>query len=138
MWLSNLKCACDLQTYIEKSLTKFYFLSFQGDFYSTAFKTLISVSTLVLLGLIIAYHSLEVQVSHPSTYKLFFIFTKTSGKKLIFFSSYIFLHFLHKYLDGIAKLDSVHKWNIEDKVQINEMIVFLPYIYKKGQTYQLP
>jgi len=34
----------------------------KGDFYSTAFKTLISVSTLVLLGLIIAYHSLEVQL----------------------------------------------------------------------------
>ena len=37
---------------------------FQGDFYSTALKTLISVSTMVLLGLIIAYHSLEVQVTH--------------------------------------------------------------------------
>ena len=36
--------------------------SLQGDFYSTALKTLISVSTLVLLGLVIAYHSLEVQV----------------------------------------------------------------------------
>jgi potassium intermediate/small conductance calcium-activated channel subfamily N len=34
----------------------------KGDFPSTALKTLISVSTLVLLGLIIAYHSLEVQL----------------------------------------------------------------------------
>ncbi|RWS08427.1 small conductance calcium-activated potassium channel protein-like protein, partial [Dinothrombium tinctorium] len=29
--------------------------------YSTAIKTLITVSTLMLLGLIIAYHALEVQ-----------------------------------------------------------------------------
>lgn len=34
----------------------------KGEFYSTALKTLISVSTIVLLGLIIAYHSLEVQL----------------------------------------------------------------------------
>ena len=40
-----------------------FFFLFQGDFPSTALKTLISVSTLVLLGLIIAYHSLEVQVT---------------------------------------------------------------------------
>lgn len=39
---------------------------FQEDFYSTALKTLISVSTVVLLGLIVAYHSLEVQVSRKS------------------------------------------------------------------------
>ncbi|TRY67586.1 hypothetical protein TCAL_03736 [Tigriopus californicus] len=32
------------------------------DFYSTALKTLISVSTVVLLGLIAAYHSLEIQL----------------------------------------------------------------------------
>uniref|UniRef100_T1IS60 Small conductance calcium-activated potassium channel protein n=1 Tax=Strigamia maritima TaxID=126957 RepID=T1IS60_STRMM len=33
----------------------------KASFYSTAFKTLISVSTVVLLGLIVAYHALEVQ-----------------------------------------------------------------------------
>jgi hypothetical protein len=38
------------------------FLFFQEDFYSTALKTLITMSTVVLLGLIVAYHSLEVQV----------------------------------------------------------------------------
>lgn len=40
------------------------FLSFcpQASFYSTALKTLISVSTVILLGLIVAYHALEVQV----------------------------------------------------------------------------
>ena len=36
---------------------------FQSSFYSMAMKSLISVSTLVLLGLILAYHTLEVQVS---------------------------------------------------------------------------
>lgn len=36
--------------------------SFQASFYSTALKTLISVSTVILLGLIVAYHALEVQV----------------------------------------------------------------------------
>ena len=35
----------------------------QASFYSTALKTLISVSTVILLGLIVAYHALEVQVS---------------------------------------------------------------------------
>lgn len=35
---------------------------FQASFYSTALKTLISVSTVILLGLIVAYHALEVQV----------------------------------------------------------------------------
>lgn len=35
---------------------------FQDDFYSIALKTLISVSTVILLGLIVAYHALEVQV----------------------------------------------------------------------------
>ena len=34
----------------------------QASSYSTALKTLISVSTVVLLGLIVAYHALEVQV----------------------------------------------------------------------------
>lgn len=34
----------------------------QASFYSTALKTLISVSTVILLGLIFAYHALEVQV----------------------------------------------------------------------------
>jgi hypothetical protein len=36
----------------------------QASFYSTALKTLISVSTVILLGLIVAYHALEVQVSY--------------------------------------------------------------------------
>lgn len=49
-----------------KSATKINFnyfnLYFQASFYSTALKTLISVSTVILLGLIIAYHALEVQV----------------------------------------------------------------------------
>ena len=40
----------------------FLIFFFQDDFASTALKTLISVSTLVLLGLIVAYHSLEVQL----------------------------------------------------------------------------
>ncbi|XP_058975165.1 small conductance calcium-activated potassium channel protein isoform X4 [Musca domestica] len=34
----------------------------KASFYSTALKTLISVSTVILLGLIIAYHALEVQL----------------------------------------------------------------------------
>lgn len=34
----------------------------QASFYSTALKTLISVSTVILIGLIFAYHALEVQV----------------------------------------------------------------------------
>lgn len=38
-------------------------VSFQASFYSTALKTLISVSTVILLGLIVAYHALEVQVT---------------------------------------------------------------------------
>lgn len=42
---------------------------FQASFYSTALKTLISVSTVILLGLIFAYHALEVQVRvHISKY----------------------------------------------------------------------
>ncbi len=44
-------------------LTPSFLLSSQEDFYSTALKTLITMSTVVLLGLIVAYHSLEVQVS---------------------------------------------------------------------------
>lgn len=42
----------------------YFFLStvLQASFYSTALKTLISVSTVILLGLIVAYHALEVQV----------------------------------------------------------------------------
>ncbi|CAG9855335.1 unnamed protein product [Phyllotreta striolata] len=35
---------------------------FQDEFYSIALKTLISVSTVILLGLIVAYHALEVQL----------------------------------------------------------------------------
>ncbi|XP_070504028.1 small conductance calcium-activated potassium channel protein-like isoform X3 [Chironomus tepperi] len=34
----------------------------KDEFYSTALKTLISVSTVILLGLIVAYHALEVQL----------------------------------------------------------------------------
>uniref|UniRef100_T1HMK1 Uncharacterized protein n=1 Tax=Rhodnius prolixus TaxID=13249 RepID=T1HMK1_RHOPR len=34
------------------------------SFYSSALKTLISVSTVILLGLIVAYHALEVQEYH--------------------------------------------------------------------------
>lgn len=43
-------------------LIKYFFFFFQASFYSTALKTLISVSTVILLGLIVAYHALEVQV----------------------------------------------------------------------------
>ena len=43
-------------------VTYFWFDFFQDEFYSTALKTLISVSTVILLGLIVAYHALEVQV----------------------------------------------------------------------------
>lgn len=39
------------------------FFLLQDEFYSIALKTLISVSTVILLGLIVAYHALEVQVS---------------------------------------------------------------------------
>lgn len=35
----------------------------QASVFSNAVKTLITVSTLMLLGLIVAYHALEVQVS---------------------------------------------------------------------------
>jgi len=34
----------------------------QGSVYSTAVKSLITVSTIVLLGLVIAYHGLQAQV----------------------------------------------------------------------------
>lgn len=47
---------------------------FQDEFYSIALKTLISVSTVILLGLIVAYHALEVQVS-SSYYRDFKIFS---------------------------------------------------------------
>lgn len=40
----------------------FYFFFSKATFYSTALKTLISVSTVILLGLIVAYHALEVQL----------------------------------------------------------------------------
>ena len=40
----------------------------QEDFYSTALKTLISVSTVILLGLVVAYHGLEVQVTIKQKY----------------------------------------------------------------------
>ena len=39
-----------------------FFFYFQDQFPSIALKTLISVSTVILLGLIVAYHSLEIQV----------------------------------------------------------------------------
>lgn len=38
--------------------------SFQSSMYSLALKCLISLSTVILLGLIIAYHAREVQVKH--------------------------------------------------------------------------
>ncbi|XP_058979175.1 small conductance calcium-activated potassium channel protein-like isoform X3 [Musca domestica] len=44
----------------------------KASFYSTALKTLISVSTVILLGLIIAYHALEVQVRVSANYISFF------------------------------------------------------------------
>ncbi|KAJ4441527.1 hypothetical protein ANN_11383 [Periplaneta americana] len=45
----------------------------EASFYSTALKTLISVSTVILLGLIVAYHGLEVQIANLlgiTTYQL--------------------------------------------------------------------
>lgn len=49
-------------------------LLFQASIYSTALKTLISVSTVILVGLICAYHALEVQVGvhydDPSVLKI--------------------------------------------------------------------
>lgn len=45
----------------------------QDSVYSYAVKTLITVSTLILLGLIVAYHSLEVQVSTLVYIYLFFL-----------------------------------------------------------------
>ena len=44
-------------------VTRVFCLCPQASFYSTALKTLVTVSTLILLGLIVAYHALEVQVS---------------------------------------------------------------------------
>lgn len=38
--------------------------SLQSSMYSLALKCLISLSTVILLGLIIAYHAREVQVKH--------------------------------------------------------------------------
>lgn len=58
--------------YAKPSSDIYFISSFQASFYSTALKTLISVSTVILLGLIVAYHALEVQVSHH----LFYIQTK--------------------------------------------------------------
>ncbi len=40
------------------------FFSSQSSMYSLALKCLISLSTVILLGLIIAYHAREVQVKH--------------------------------------------------------------------------
>lgn len=48
-----------------------FLISFQASFYSTALKTLISVSTVILLGLIVAYHALEVQVKFLIQLKTF-------------------------------------------------------------------
>ena len=48
-----------------------YLLLFQESFYSLALKSLISVSTVILLGLILAYHALEVEVSCMSINTLF-------------------------------------------------------------------
>lgn len=41
-------------------------LSLQSSMYSLALKCLISLSTVILLGLIIAYHAREVQVKHTT------------------------------------------------------------------------
>ena len=50
---------------IANDMSLFYL---QEDFYSTALKTLISVSTVILLGLVVAYHGLEVQVTMDQKY----------------------------------------------------------------------
>ncbi len=50
-----------------------FYCVFQASFYSTALKTLISVSTLILLGLIVAYHALEVQVKVLNILIIYFI-----------------------------------------------------------------
>ncbi len=68
---------------------------FQEDFWSTALKTLITVSTIILLGLIVAYHSLEVQVSLPISYNQRNFFKITSE-----FSS-----FWSGFCKGV-----IHKW----------------------------
>ena len=47
----------------------FVFFSLQDSFYSIALKSLISVSTVILLGLILAYHALEVQVSEVLNFR---------------------------------------------------------------------
>jgi potassium intermediate/small conductance calcium-activated channel subfamily N protein 3 len=49
--------------FVKSDITQNSYLYLQEDFYSTALKTLISVSTVILLGLIVAYHGLEVQVN---------------------------------------------------------------------------
>ena len=53
--------------FVKSDITQNSYLYLQEDFYSTALKTLISVSTVILLGLIVAYHGLEVQVNTKNT-----------------------------------------------------------------------
>jgi len=55
------------------TFTLFIFNS-QASVFSNAVKTLITVSTFMLLGLIVAYHALEVQVSCISILRYFKLF----------------------------------------------------------------
>lgn len=55
-------CYCSCARFYQYFVQSPFFSRFQAAFYSTALKTLISVSTVILLGLIVAYHALEVQV----------------------------------------------------------------------------
>ena len=59
----QIKSFLNYKIFVVSQLTHKYYLYLQDDFYSTALKTLISVSTVILLGLIVAYHGLEVQVN---------------------------------------------------------------------------
>lgn len=51
------------------------FLSLQESSYSFALKCLISLSTVILLGLIIMYHAREIQVSLPQKKKTLIVIT---------------------------------------------------------------
>lgn len=63
-------CVCVFRVYMFNTVCVCVFL--QSSMYSLALKCLISLSTIILLGLIIAYHAREVQVNtcihlHPNT-----------------------------------------------------------------------
>lgn len=70
IYISNCSMSCERWSlikfvspkYMAPQLIDCYIPKLQASFYSTALKTLISVSTVILLGLIVAYHALEVQV----------------------------------------------------------------------------